>query len=622
MSGLALVLHLDGRPADAADLAPMLAEMARRGPDGEGVVLAGSVALGHRHLPTTPEALTEPMPLADPGTGCVLTGDIRLDNRDDLLAAFDVADRGLGDGALVLRAWERWGEDCASHLLGDFAFALWDPRRRIVFAARDQMGMRQLAYAHRPDRVFVCATSARAVALHPRIGTALNDLRLAEALIGFEHGSQTATFFEGVLRLPPGHCLTVSDTGLALRPYWRMTAPAPLRLKSDADYAEAFREVLSTAVRARLRGAGPVGSMLSGGMDSGAVVALASRMTPGPLPTFSSVSPDPETCIETRAIHTALTLPNLAPTLIGHDALGPWAEDLIGGWRALEEPWDFHMTQPRTAYLAARRAGVRVLLDGVAGDTLLDEGNQMEAHLRSGQVLRAVRDARGLSEFFGLGPGDSVDQLVTAARRAFTPVALRRMRMRHRAGRLPPLPADAAIDPAFAEATGLREVLRDWQTAESPARLGFAEGRIRDFPRSGLIAGRERYDRVAAHYGIEPRDPFMDRRLWAFCLSLPADQFQDGGWPKILLRRAMAGYLPDAVRWRRGKEHLGATFTRALFGQWQDWTGPVLAQRDGLAGKVAASLLDPARLTADPLQSDDLRGGLVLQAALFLANRP
>jgi asparagine synthase (glutamine-hydrolysing) len=566
MSGLALVLHLDGRPAAADDLAPMLGEMARRGPDGEDVVIAGPVALGHRHLHTTPEAVVEPMPLTDTATGCLLTGDIRLDNRDALLVAFGLeqAGRVVGDGELVLNAWRRWGEDCATHLLGDFAFAVWDPRRRIVFAARDQMGMRQLIYAHREGRLFACATSARAVALAPGLLPALNELRLAEALIDFEWGNLTTTFFEGVLRLPPAHCLTVGQNGLSARPYWTMTPPEPLHLKSDADYAEAFRDVLATSVRARLRGAGQVGSMLSGGMDSGSVVALACRMVPYPLPTFSGVGPDPATCVETRAIHAALTMPNLNPTLIDHSDLGPWRDDLIAATLALEEPWDFHMTQPRTAYLAAQRAGVKVVLDGVAGDVVLGHGSQMARHIRAGRLLRAWRDAQGLSEFYGAGGRFTRHQILSATRSAFTPNAVRILRAKFRDKHLPQLSKDSIVDPAFAERVGLRHAIRDADKGDVRKILEFAEERIRAFPRSGLNVGRERYDRVAGCFGVEPRDPFMDPRVWEFCLSVPFDQLQQGGWPKLLLRRAMDGLLPDAVRWRKGKQHLGATFTQQL----------------------------------------------------------
>jgi asparagine synthase (glutamine-hydrolysing) len=517
------------------------------------------------------------MPLTDPASGRVLTGDIRLDNRDELLARFGLANIGriVGDGELVLHAHARWGEDCAIHLLGDFAFAIWDPRERRVFAARDQMGMRQLIYAHRERQLFACATSARAVAHAPGLKPPLNELRVAEALIDFEYGSLTSTFYEDVLRLPPGHCLTVWDNGLSLRAYWTMTPPEPLLLSSDKDYAEAFREVLSTAVKARLRSAGAVGSMLSGGMDSGSIVALACRMTPEPLPTFSGLGPDSENCIETQAIHAALTMPNLRPTLIDYSRLEPWKDDLTAAWLALEEPWDFHMTLPRAAYLAAHRTGVKVVLDGVAGDVVLGQGGQMVRHIKSGQLTRAWRDARGLSEFYGLGASYTIEQIVSAMRGAYMPNTLRKLRRTLRASKMPSLPTDSAISPVFADRIGLRQVLRDWNWSPIAQDLSFAEERIRSWPRSGLTVGRERYDRVAAHFGIDPRDPFMDRRVLEFCLSIPMDQFQSGGWPKILLRRSMIDLVPERVRWRRGKQHLGWVFTQHLFGLWSDGQGLV-----------------------------------------------
>lgn len=620
MSALALLFHLDGREAVPADLSPMLAAMERRGPEGEAVSCDGPVALGARLLATTPEALVEPMPFHHAESGCRITGQIRLDNRDELLARFGLAQAGrvVGDGELVVRAWLDWGEDCASHLLGDFAFALRDPRQGLVHAARDHLGMRQLIYAHRPGRAFYCATSARAVGI--ATGAALNETRLAEALIDFEFGSLTSTFFEGVHRLPPGHCLTVDPGGIRLREYWRMTPPAPLRLSSDEDYAEAFREVLATSVRDRLRVAGRVGSMLSGGMDSGAVVALACRMVDRPLPVFSSVGPDPGTCVETRAIHAALTMPNLDPTLICHSDLGPWADDLLAASQALEEPWDFHMTQPRSAYLAARRAGVSVVLDGVAGDLVLGHGSQMARHLRAGRVLRALRDARGLTAFYSMGRRDTVAQLILAARGAFMPEMLRDLRHAWRRRKPMTLPKDSAIDPAFAARAGLYDSLRAFQLGDRPRRLGFAEERIWSWPRSGINVGRERYDRVAGHFGVEPRDPYMDRRVLQFCHSLPFDQLQQDGWPKIIQRRAMAGLLPDTVRWRRGKEHLGRAFTHALLARWPDWPDAIRGASAGLKGRAVP--VDDSFLT---LYSDGMiqsKVDEVHQLALFLTFLP
>lgn len=624
MSGIALILNLDRRSAKPADLAPMLAELARRGPDGEGNACDGPAGLGHRLLATTPEAVVEKMPFLHPQSRCWITGHIRLDNRDHLLTRFELLNAGriIGDGELTLLAWLTWGEDCATHLLGDFAFAIWDPRQNRVFAARDQMGMRQLIYAHRPDQVFACASSARAVVRAPGIEPHLNETRLAEALIDFEYGSLTSTFYQDVFRLPPAHCLTVDDRGLRLRRYWQAVPSEPLLLNSDDAYAEAFRDVLAEAVRCRLRAPeGKVGSMLSGGMDSGSVVALASRMTTTPLPTFSSVGPDRETCVETRAIHAALTMPNLAPTLIDYSQLDPWRDDLIAAWIALEEPFDFDMTLLGTTYLAAQRSGMKVVLDGVAGDVVLGHGSQMARHMRSGRWIRASRDASGLTAFSGAERKVTYYQLIQSARGAFVPEWLRTMRHAWRKHVPPSLPADAIVDPAFAKSAGLIDSLATYSLTCRPRRMSFAQECLWSWRHSGITVGRERYDRVAAHFGVEPRDPFMDQRVQAFCLSLPMDQLQTDGWPKMILRRAMAELLPDEVRWRRGKQHLGWTFTSRLRAQWPGWKEPILAARSEYTGRVRDELLEQTTRATDKMGSYSELPDNLLQVALFLNNR-
>ena len=184
---------------------------------------------------------------------------------------------------------------------------------------------------------------------------------------------KTSTFFEEVYRLPPAHALTVTPEGVRLRRYWTLEPGPELRLPSDEAYAEAFLEVFTEAVRCRLRGAGPVGSMLSGGMDSGSVVAVARGLLAeagqGPLPTFSAVGPDPRTCIETRAIQAALTMDGLDPCTVSHARAGGAAAGPGGADLELDEPFDYHMTLVRVLYLAAHRQGVKALLDGIDGDT-------------------------------------------------------------------------------------------------------------------------------------------------------------------------------------------------------------------------------------------------------------
>lgn len=145
MSGLAGIWHPDGRPIDRAVLAGMLDKAAHRGPDGRHVWLDGSIGLGHLLLRTMPDEIdTEGQPFVDVATGLTIVADARIDNRRDILAT--LRDKGFeprssSDAELVLRAYQCWGDECAGHLIGDFAFAIWDRLRRRLVCARDVYGL-------------------------------------------------------------------------------------------------------------------------------------------------------------------------------------------------------------------------------------------------------------------------------------------------------------------------------------------------------------------------------------------------------------------------------------------------------------------------------------------------
>ncbi len=573
MSGICGFLRLDGAPADLARMTHLLE---RRGPDGTGHWHGGPVALGHTLLATTPESLNETLPWRHPETGCVITADVRLDNRGERLDALGARQRlaEAGDGTLLLEAYLRWGDACVDHLLGDFAFAVWDPRHRRLFCTRDHLGMRQLIYHHTPGRLLAVATAPQAVLQVDGVPRRLNEVRITDYLTGLEYADATSTFFVGVFRLPTAHVLTVGPEGLEIDRYWTLVAGPQLELLSDAAYAEAFLEVFTEAVRCRLRAPpGRLGSMLSGGMDSGSVVAVASRLLAeagqGPLKTFSAVGPDPETCVETRTIRATMTIPGIAPHTVDHADLGPWKDDLLRLAREVDEPFDAHMNLPRAVYLAAHRAGCRVELDGVGGDVVPGHGTQIARLLRSGRWVQAVRDAVGEERFWGpIWPAWRT--LAQSARTAFVPQWLRRLRHRVR-WHFPPVdrPSGGMIAPAFAQRIDLAGRRAALVPLPPRRRLSQGEGRARSVTSTPLLVGRERCDRVAVALAIEPRDPFMDLRVVAFCLQLPGAQLQRDGWPKAAgddpaichsrrlsgqasSRCSPAGWVPGGcIRWSR-----------------------------------------------------------------------
>ncbi len=605
MSGICGVIRLDRSPSPQDELGTMLNALARRGPDARAAWTEGPAALGIALLAATPEAMVERLPLHHAPSGCTITGDIRIDNRGELVAAlgFDAAGQVVGDGEIVLHAYLTWGTDCLARLLGDFAFAIWDAPRHRLLCARDQMGMRPFLYHHAPGTLFSFASETDALLAHPAIPSRINDARIADFLEDMEALDLTSTFYRDLYRLPPAHALIIEGDGLRTWRYWQPEPPVTLQLKDNAAYAEAFLSVFTESVRDRLRAPpGKLGSMLSGGMDSGSVTAVAARLlrkAGAPLlPSFSATSAAPD-CVETRTIRAAQTLPHIAPNDVALEGFGEYADELLRLTQASGEPFDGHMAMLRAVYLAAHKAGITVMLDGAGGDTTLMADDMVAWRLRRGDIAGAWREASGARRFWG-AEMPSLNTFVNGARYLVVPEWLRTLRSRAGAGARHRAKDEASLVAlALAQRVNLAE-----RRAANARHIGLSlDGRCDD--RRALVThpfvavARERYDRVAAPLGVEPRDPFLDRRVVEFCLTLPADQIEFDGWPKIVLRRAMVNVLPDAVRWRVGKEHVGGQFEDAVIARFHAGSG-------GALSKGLQTYVRPDRLTLaeSPHQGD------------------
>jgi asparagine synthase (glutamine-hydrolysing) len=556
------MLREGGPLPDAGEIAGVLSAMAARGPDRSATLADGPAVLGHALLATTPEAVTEPMPLRHEVSGCIITADIRLDNRAKLIAALGLDDiaRVIGDGELVLHAYLRWDTDCPAHLLGDFAFAIWDPRRQRLFCARDHVGMRQLIYAYLPGKLFAFATDGEALLRHADVPMRINEARIADFLENMEAIDLTSTFFTDCHRLPPAHALVIEQGRLRCWRYWQLTPGPIVRRSTDAAYGEAFLEVFTEAVRARLRSPGRVGSMLSGGLDSGSVTVVAARLLAEaglpPLDTYSAIDSDPD-CPESRAIRASLGIAHIAPHVMALGEDDSFHADIVRLTEDSIEPFDAHMVMIRALYLAAQRDGITVMLDGVAGDTSLPTGDMIAHHIAHGQLRKAWREARAQDTFWD-GEIKAGRAYRDAVKRVLVPEWLHEIRRdRYQLAQSYKVDAESPVNPALAARIDMPARRR---THYRHIRVGHDCSQASQALRMlhpNIIVARERYDRVASVHGIEPRDPFLDIRVLAFCLTLPAEQLHADGWPKLLLRRVMRGALPDSVLWKTGRHHVG-----------------------------------------------------------------
>ncbi|KPL12123.1 asparagine synthase [candidate division BRC1 bacterium SM23_51] len=566
MSAIVGIYCPDGRPVDRSDLDRMVESLAHRGPDAAGAWNEGPVGLGNTLLWTTPESRREKMPTADGSGQLVLTADARIDNRRDLMASLGIAPHEqITDGGLILRAYEKWGDRCPEQLLGDFAFAIWDGRKKALFCARDHLGIKPFYYYFRADRTFAFASEIKALLCLDEVPRRLNDVKVADYLVPiFE--DKASTFYLDILRLPPGHRMTVGREGLSMQSYWSLDASREVRLGSDEEYAEAFRDLFAEAVRCRLRSAFPLGAMLSGGLDSSAVACMArALLAEGDnrrIHTFSAIFDDVPECDERPYIDAVLEQGGFDPHYVHADRISPLANLDRVFWHQDEPFYAPNLFIHWGLYTSVHQQNVRVVLDGLDGDTTVSHAIPYVGELaRRGRWIALAREIRGLAKNFEISPyrvfwNRAVKPLIPGPARQV-------WRMLRGRTRIVPL-KNSTINPRFAERIGLearaRAMLAD---QDGPPRSAKADHHRR--LATGLLPfALEVADRAAAAFSLEARYPFFDRRLIEFCLALPTDQKMHGGWTRVVMRRALAGVYPEKIRWRGGKSNLSPNFTRAL----------------------------------------------------------
>ncbi|MFA5353226.1 MAG: lasso peptide isopeptide bond-forming cyclase [Thermodesulfovibrionales bacterium] len=562
MSGIAGLCFFDGRPVRQELLKGLTGILSHRGPDGEGVWASGPVGLGHRMLHTTPESLHEKLPLVDEKSKCAITADARIDNRDELISALGLQarDRVIADSEIILEAYKKWGEDCTSRLLGDFAFAIWDGRKRELFCARDHFGVKPFYY-YKSDRIFAFASEEKALFVIPEIPQKTNELKIACFLEPILlHEDKVMTFHEAILRLPPASSMIVSDKGITISSYWSLDPHYEIRYRTDEEYAEAFRGIFTDAVACRLRSAFPLGSRLSGGLDSSSVTCVASNILSGqPLHTFSAIFPTIMECDESSYINTALTRENLIPTYVHADELDPVAH-IKEALRYQDGPFYApNLFMDTAIHNKAKEKGVRIILDGLDGDTTVSHGIAYLPELARGLKWFALyKNLQNLSINFDK-PATSIFKS-----RVLSPMLPESVKKTYRFLRGWKEPSfDTLVNPDFARGVALEGRIRQ---AHDQFRMPRTEKEHHgNVLRSSLLPhALEIFNRDISSFSMEARHPFFDKRLVEFCFGLPADQKLSQGWTRMILRRAMSDVLPQEIQWRVGKADLSPMLATTL----------------------------------------------------------
>ncbi len=579
MSSICGVFHRDGRTATAGEIDSMVQVLAHWGPDHTGSWVGGEIGLGHLALWTTPESIQETQPYVHQPSGVVVAADARIDNGDDLVPELGLSlapGQRAGAAELIAAAYERWRDDCPEHLIGDFAFALWDSRRKTLLCARDPMGLRPFYYFAAPDR-FLFGTEIKAIFTDERIPRDLDRLRLLLYVVA-AHQEGARTQYEAVRALEPATLLVIDPHGIRTRRYWQLDEEREIHFERDDDYVDAFDELLQSAVDARLRSAFPVGGMLSGGLDSTTLLSFASRSRYLAQPrmigfTWALAEGDDWYVRDEREFVDAY----LGENSVDHHYIIADATRIFADCPELNHlhdgpNWDLFHYAITPTFARAAENGVRVLIFGNGGDETAsyfapDCLMSLMLHLQPRALLAELR-AHGRVSGTPAGRLCSGRILRPLVGRAVGRDAFQYERGQY--GKLakvtdPDIAGIPLSQAAIAE-TGIADYLRGRQVRfahpwRHPVRCSQI-ARLTGLNAFATMACLKWNTSVLHH--IECRYPFLDRRIIEYCVALPAVQHCQGGWSRRLLRRSADRRIPAKIAWRTTKTHTFPDFHRGI----------------------------------------------------------
>ena len=578
-------------PASESLVQTMTDRLAHRGPNGHGFVLLDSrtgeswsgrgtkrraafdLALGHRRLSIIDlsDAGSQPMASSDGRNWLVYNGEIYnyVELRRDLAARGHVFRSG-SDTEVLLAGYREWGRDVLTRCNGMWGLALWDADRKELFCARDRFGVKPLYYAYGRDW-FVFGSEIKALLSHPKVARRPNDAIVYDYLsLGLtDHSDET--FFDGVFRLAAGHTLIFRPGNAPeIRRYWDVSPAFALdsRPEDEPKAISRFAELFEDAVRLRLRADVPIGTCLSGGIDSSSIVVIANHLMFEELRLPRELVGDRQrtfsACFEDARFDERRFIDEvLAKTGASNYRVFPSGELL---WQELPKLLD-HMDEPFSStsqysqfnvFRLARESGVTVTLDGQGADELLAgypgyHGVFLATLARAGHLLAAGREA--YATWKQSGRGRSATELAVRTAYGLLPerlsTPLRTLLAPYSRGRSP-------------EGRSLQVIDRELHARFAERRLGWIANRQASMHDLGAKLYKDTFtfslpallryaDRNSMASSIESRTPLLDYRLVEHIFSLPLPLIMRDGWTKWVFRSAMAGRLPPAIQWRKDK---------------------------------------------------------------------
>ena len=562
MSVQAGIWNFDGRPVDRKLIEHLSESLKQQGPDGDSHYVNGSVALLYRPFHTTAESRREKQPYISQ-SGFVLTWDGRLDNRQTLIADLrSDLEANPTDVAIVAAAFDRWKINCFRRLVGDWAVSIWNPEQRELFFGADYMAIRHIFYYLKKDRI-LWSTDLGSLVLFSNNRFHIDDNYIAGY---FAHNPDAhRTPYLEIRQAPPGQFVRIRNGSALVERFWRFSPKSRILYKTDAEYEEHFRHLFRQSVQRRLRSDSPILAELSGGLDSSSIVCMADDIlarggaeTPrlDTLSYYDKTEPSGDDCIHFPKIEQ-----KRGRAGIHIDG------SKLGGSPASLECMDFCPLPGALGFaqkLDAERAdavhggGFRAVLSGIGGDEFMGGVPNPRAPLADLILqFKFVRLTRQLTAWSMVKRQPWI-QLLWQSAVDVLPSSLAQY-----------FAKEAKIEPWIRKDFAKRTRLAILQS-DVDEHFGLWLPTRRSYIAGVLIMANNLAKLTAPVQALEEaRYPFLDQTLIEFLLSIPADQLLRPGERRSLMRRSLAGIVPQEILSRRTKQ-VGARTTMIILEKYRD----------------------------------------------------
>ncbi|PAV31529.1 asparagine synthetase B [Virgibacillus profundi] len=557
MSAITGIHHANNEPVSIDQGIEMMKVLQKYPSDDIQIWQQKNIFLGCHSQWITPESVGEQLPFYDYERQLAITSDAMIDNRDELFDKLGIHHeerKGMPDSQLILLSYSKWEDGVPNHLIGDFAFMIWDERKQKLFGARDFSGTRSLYYNSSDQRFAFCTVIEPLLQL-PYIKKQLNEEWLAEYLAipnMIDAVDVTKTAIRDIQQLPPSHTISVINGKIKLSKYQVLSLNEKIRFKKDEEYIEAFRDIFQKAVDSSLRTFKDVGSQLSGGLDSGSVVSFAVKTLQKQnkkLHTYSSIPvkdfedytsdhyfPDERPFIRATVDYVGsieehyLSLDDKN----SYTDIDDWLDIIETPYKAFENSFWI-----KGIFEEASKEGIGILLSGARGNFTISWGPAYDyyAHLlKSMRWIRFAQELKSYSRNIGVGRKNLLDPI---SKRAFPRL------FKEENYQFPML-----INPDFAAKMNVFEKLQNYGIEANGFTKRTIHGQKNYLIDNGFIwnTSGTTFTKLSLQYGLLLRDPTNDIRVVNYCKSVPLEQFINNGMDRALIRKATEGYLPDKVR--------------------------------------------------------------------------